>query len=402
MKPSVDEGATICKEWEAEAKALEDTSSLRHDHIVSVKAIFSKGQRNYFMFQWADGGDLRDLCQKDVWQELTAELVKDVIVQLVGLAHALLVLHNYRGADGTESYRHGDLKPENILSFSGNTRFGTWKIADMGTAKHHFVATGLRGPTSTVLATPTYEPPEAFTSPMAARSRLYDIWSMGCITLELIVWLLYGRETLRNFGLSLSGQAGSFGPARYWIYDRETRTATVNPAVLACIAHIKRDAECEKPTALGDLVRIVETKLLVISLPQNNSSHSEPLHKAGKAGPTSSDLTEHVAESEPFRATAKAFHQSLASILEKGIADSTYLFTGTGRDGLPAPSFNEVDLDHARLLDPGRLHGSIQGSSRSNVSAKPRKGTNDLSKAYNPSYSTNHSFRKVSQRQVLP
>jgi serine/threonine protein kinase len=80
------------------------------------------------------------------------------------------------------------MKPENILRFRDRTRVGILKIADMGLAKHHAVATYLRPRTSTRYGTVRYEPPEVMTHKLAeeGRSRLYDIWSMGCITLELI------------------------------------------------------------------------------------------------------------------------------------------------------------------------------------------------------------------------
>ena len=37
------------------------------------------------------------------------------------------------------------------------------------------------------------------------RSRLYDIWSMGCIVLEFTIWLLYGLKGLNKFNESING-----------------------------------------------------------------------------------------------------------------------------------------------------------------------------------------------------
>ena len=160
--------------WEAEAKALDEISGLNHDNIISRVAAFTKGRNRYFMFEWADEGNLRDFWQKLPLPSLNAELVKEVLAQLHGLASALHVLHNY---NGNGSYRHGDLKPENILRFSNKTALGKLKIADMGLARHHRLATGLRPHrTDTRYGTARYEPPEALTAlPNEARSRLYDI-----------------------------------------------------------------------------------------------------------------------------------------------------------------------------------------------------------------------------------
>ncbi|KAG8157978.1 hypothetical protein KVR01_012250 [Diaporthe batatas] len=132
-----DKAKKVFKAWEAEAQALEDTSRLKHKHIVTVKSIFTKGPRHYFMFQWADGGSLRDLYKGDLWPNVTARLVEEVTGQLGGLFSALSALHTYQ-KDGSSaqpgllavpgqnqgSYRHGDLKPENILIFKDATKVG--------------------------------------------------------------------------------------------------------------------------------------------------------------------------------------------------------------------------------------------------------------------------------------
>ncbi|KAK7709694.1 hypothetical protein SLS57_008599 [Botryosphaeria dothidea] len=105
---------------------------------------------------------------------------------------------------GTGNWRHGDLKPDNILRFVDSTTaersLGTLKIADLGLAKLHDVDTNLRAePTSQRCGTLKYEPPEALYPHRSPRSRRYDIWSMGCIILESIIWLLYGYDGLEVF-----------------------------------------------------------------------------------------------------------------------------------------------------------------------------------------------------------
>ncbi|ROW13657.1 hypothetical protein VPNG_04583 [Cytospora leucostoma] len=245
----------IYKEWEAESRALEDTSGLGHPHVVQVRAIISKARRHYFMFQWADGGSLREFYEKQPAPKLDANLVRDTVQQLVGLASALRALHNYKDEG---SYRHGDLKPENILIFKDTTTSGTWKIADMGLAKRHVAATEVRGPTSTRYGTPSYEPPEVVTMPSVARSRLYDIWSMGCITLELIIWLLYGDNALVAFNNSMKTSSKHANP--YWVFNDGDQVAKIHPNVAACISYIKEEPECQGSTAIGDLLELVETK----------------------------------------------------------------------------------------------------------------------------------------------
>jgi serine/threonine protein kinase len=114
----------------------------------------------------------------------------------------------YEDAAHKESIRHGDLKLENILNFSeGDSSLGTLKIADMGLAKRHVVATQERDVlTSTRYGTVRYEAPETAIN-IHSQSRLYDIWSMGCITLEFVIWNLYGNIELVNFYAQMEGDA---------------------------------------------------------------------------------------------------------------------------------------------------------------------------------------------------
>ncbi|KUI69597.1 Serine/threonine-protein kinase DCLK3 [Cytospora mali] len=252
--------------WEREATALQETADLKHPHLIECKAIIDwKGTGKYFMFQWADGGNLRDFYNSEQRPELNASFVKQIVIQLVGLADALNKMHNYKRHNrDAGSYRHGDVKPENILIFKNRTKTGFWRIADMGLAKHHFDATGLRGPTATRNGTPLYEPPEVILKSDQARSRQYDIWSMGCVILELIVWLLYGTEELEKFNNCLHDSFRNKSP--YWaVKANDAKDAQVHPHVQTCMKNIKKHPECTGSTAIGDLLEIMTTMLTGIS-----------------------------------------------------------------------------------------------------------------------------------------
>ncbi|KAF2182446.1 kinase-like protein [Zopfia rhizophila CBS 207.26] len=169
--------------WEQEANALDAIIDLKHSHLISRIAAFRRGEKMFFMFQWADGGSLRDFWQKHPKPNLDGDLIRDILVQLRGLASALSALHNYNARDereSLESYRHGDLKPENILR---------------------------RPRTSTRYDTVRYEAPEAVIGLRQARPRRYDVWSMGCIIMEMIIWLLYGYDALIKFNAELKGDS---------------------------------------------------------------------------------------------------------------------------------------------------------------------------------------------------
>ncbi|KAF2265195.1 HET-domain-containing protein [Lojkania enalia] len=125
----------------------------------------------------------------------------------------------------------------------------------MGLAKRHVVATQERpNLTTTRYGTILYEAPEAVTA-VRGLSRLYDIWSMGCITLEFIIWILYGNDELNNFYDQMKGGNDQFH-----------RTVT------DWMDHIQKDPECSQDSAIRDLLYIVRTKLLVVPLPPRRQS----------------------------------------------------------------------------------------------------------------------------------
>ena len=97
-----------------------------------------------------------------------------------------------------ESGWHHDLKPENILLYkTRGSRRGTFQISDFGSSKIHTYRSGsinTRSPNGTL----TYEPPEAKSE--GATSRPYDVWSLGCVFLELLIWAILGPDSVEKFG----------------------------------------------------------------------------------------------------------------------------------------------------------------------------------------------------------
>jgi serine/threonine protein kinase len=271
--------------WEKEVAALWKMRSLGEEHIVNfITAFRLLGQdEHYLMLEWADGGNLRNLWERFP-RILTPELVKDVFEQLLGLSRALDKVHNPDNEASDNHFRHGDLKPENILWFkdeSGSTKLGILKIGDWGLAKQHRDITQLRTvQTSTGFGTRRYEPPEESTvydnklivennrgMVFRKRSRLYDVWAMGCIWLEFLIWLMYGSEGLKRFNASFNSQKPD-NPSYYEVDERGV--AKVHHVALRWMEHMAQDPVCEVgQTALGCLLELVRDRLLVVKLPKN-------------------------------------------------------------------------------------------------------------------------------------
>lgn len=279
----------VARHWAQEVKALAKMNTLdHHDHIVRFITAFRRGDpeepEHYLIFEWADGGNLDDLWESTPKPQLTTSLVKAVIERLLGLAQALCAAH-FLTDDGVysgASYRHGDLKPANILRFLDGSAIGRLKIGDWGEAKNKQEVTAMRhSKTTSQYGTRRYEPPEVVTGVRAMlqgqeenrRSRLCDIWAMGCITLEFIVWLLYGVEGLHKLKQELKGELND-DPPFYQVSDKGLiKVARVHDVATHWMNYMARDPACEVgTTALGDLLEVVQTCLLVVKLPRKGGT----------------------------------------------------------------------------------------------------------------------------------
>lgn len=267
------------------------------------------GRGKYFMYKWPDGGNLRDFYASDPRPRLEAGFVCAIIQQLAGLVDALRMLH-YLGAKGGSSYRHRNLEPEDVWRYEDGSRVGVMKLRDIGWGSHF-----LQG--DSTLSRISYGPPDETLDPDSAWSRrYYDTWSIGCIIMEFIIWLLYGTDELESFIHGIEETSSSRSP--YWVVEEDgtRRWAQVHPSVRACMDHIAKDPECSgtHETAIGDLLTIVRTRLLVVSVPSINVPRSQ-----GRAG-------------------SKELFNSIRGMLEKGKSNSEYWYTGVSRDGLPGPA----------------------------------------------------------------
>ena len=94
-------------------------------------------------------------------------------------------LRRMNNSGGSRACIHFDLKPDNILV----ERDGKWLITDFGQAA---LTEQRRGTTPRVgghFGTDAYAPPEIDDTSMDF-GRAYDIWSLGCITLEITAFVI--------------------------------------------------------------------------------------------------------------------------------------------------------------------------------------------------------------------
>ncbi|KAI4859645.1 kinase-like domain-containing protein [Hypoxylon rubiginosum] len=203
--------------FDQEANGLEQTRGIicTRSNIRMVKAIAAirttqsttTKSNFYFIFPWAEEGNLSDVWRNHHRLDLSEERITWFLKEITELSDAICALHNNNPDGNPEAPNnfgsHGDLKPENILCFLREGSEKMLYVADMGLVKFHSISTGARPePTGTSEDTDRYLPPEEKTSLPSQekkRSRSTDIWSLGCIFLEFVAWLLYGFEELSTW-----------------------------------------------------------------------------------------------------------------------------------------------------------------------------------------------------------
>lgn len=93
---------------------------------------------------------------------------------------------------------HGDIKPENILVFYDSPgEMPRWVISDFGLCEFHSRESRSQMQVRIAGHSPTYRAPEADID--TVRSTCYDVWCLGCVFLQNIIWILKGWEGVESF-----------------------------------------------------------------------------------------------------------------------------------------------------------------------------------------------------------
>ncbi|KAG9188484.1 hypothetical protein G6011_02407 [Alternaria panax] len=359
---------------QSELTALNLARQLQHPHIVPFVGGFRQASTSHLLFQWADGGNLRSYWSDEKNWSRDADLIRWTIEQIEGLIAALEKWHN-EPSHITSNGRHGDLKPENILRSLRPDR-GIFQIADLGLAKVHSLPTHARNkPSSTPGGTLRYRPPEidVLRDDQRIFSRSYDMWGMGCIILEWIIWLVYGIDGLRTF----YQQAFPDEFDAFWSRTAEGRPT--NPVAVYWMKHMQNtclaDGEQCYSIALRDLLLFVENRLLVPDSAEQDTTNTYRLPNGGDAIPKlditpASDL--RLGSKTPKRAKSRDSCKILQEILSAKKDIANYMYNpkvhmngpnGRGpstRSGLLTPFPKSSSRQEQKSRDPIRLNHQRQ------------------------------------------
>lgn len=275
-----------------EREMLSKLTSHGHRHLIKLLATWKWDGKYHMLFPCAKW-NLRQFWNSPAVPHQDPETWLWAISQMKGLASALDRIHfettfstNSRGnqqnlsktgavltvESAEKKYgRHGDLKPENILLFDGSNvpvsnLIGDLQIADFGLSRfHHFESRSKVDP-RTISGSQTYIPPELYLqSPV---SRAYDIWSLACVYLEFISWMLGGPNAIESFAdrrMEVDALNPQVTTDTFYteLVEGSSKVATVRQGVIDWIADLRQSPACS--TMIEELLDLVEDKMLKVA-----------------------------------------------------------------------------------------------------------------------------------------
>lgn len=254
-------------------REIDTLKKIRHfetNHIIKAIASFEKGENPVaysIIFPWAERGNLNHFWKFESQKIRTTDksfhaFLIDVLTQLAGVTEAVAEMHE-RGI------RHGDIKPDNILCFPDKSRSAIsvrLVVTDVGTSKEHLRSTTQqwehKDATTIQIWSARYAAPELneeldrdSQTALKVVPRMFDVWSLGCVFVEFLLWLLYGMKEMERF----QGERKTF-------HENSGDATVVSQAVHKWLNHARAQGHFPQDTALRKVVGLVVEKLLVVQV----------------------------------------------------------------------------------------------------------------------------------------
>ncbi|KAL8916950.1 MAG: hypothetical protein Q9208_008271 [Pyrenodesmia sp. 3 TL-2023] len=229
---------------------LEGRLNQPNQHLIKLYAYYTQKGKGFLMMPLLQG-NLGDLLREDAQTE-HFQSDERYLKEMLGLAEALRSIHTLQGGLG-ELYNvtmvHHDLKPANILLDNGK-----FVLADFGIGR---------------LLCPTVSPDqESYGNSswwLAPETRWNDPWrghagpksdvfSLGCIFLELLVHMRGGRDAVSDFRSRRSASSPTES-ARFWDYSQEEKQPMISAAVSSELKKIIQDVEHSKRARFAIVVQ---------------------------------------------------------------------------------------------------------------------------------------------------
>ncbi|KAI3324076.1 kinase-like domain-containing protein [Xylariaceae sp. AK1471] len=275
------------KMYQNEIQQLKSFNGTHSPHLVTLLTTFTHRGNRHFLFPWATC-DLSSYWEKQPQKQQSQNSARWLSKQFMGLAEALKFLH--RPPHIPHKYaRHGDLKPDNILWYQSyrDDPDGILVISDMGFTVVHRTYSRSNDHPSQVARTPDYRPPELDTKQVLV-SQKYDVWTLGCIFLEMLVWFLGGKNELEEFRYCRHTIDQRYSRFTHPFFTLTSRTGTtiidaeVQESVLQWMEKIRTHENRSQFT--DEIVNIIKEQMIVVDADQRGNMDilAEQFTKANK------------------------------------------------------------------------------------------------------------------------
>ena len=236
--------------FELELRNLSILKLLKHPNIIELLGSYTYRDKHNFIFPLARGGSLADLFKGARPPALQSD--DHIILALSGLCSAVRVTHDLFSEDGMPNRIgcHHDLKPQNVLVDDAE-----FLLADFGLSRFKEHEEG--SATSPRSVGGCYVAPECqdiSASNETQRTRVIgrasDIWSLGCIMMETLVYMKSGARGVGDFEVERSYRVGQF---TYHLFHHGPNDQ--EPAVATCLTRLENIASTNSERLLINLIR---------------------------------------------------------------------------------------------------------------------------------------------------
>jgi serine/threonine protein kinase len=277
-------------------KNLKKFKASTHDHMLESFAAWSHRDSFNILFALADC-NLRTFMNnygasntRSIQRYLSTHLplldktfVKWLLHQIYGLCDGIKHLHRLEPSapsprlevspHGKSAAFHHDIKPENILvALDPHSGYGTLKFGDFGSANVQTLRNSAIYKPTTVgekihTGTITYEAPDLYITGSATRKA--DIWSLGCVFLEIMVWCFIpnGLKTFSQERLEVHRDEPHISTDRFWTpmpgnLRENLKDAALNTAVTEKLDNLEQ-IYCLKKRAFERVLFYIRQMLIV-------------------------------------------------------------------------------------------------------------------------------------------
>jgi len=260
-----------------EYNMLKVLANYTDDHIVAPHTFWTHDNKCFILYPKAETS-LREFTENIKPPDLGRENVLWFLEQLRGLAEAIDHVHDLNPLPTRTNPKpketlmwgsHRDIKPENILVFQ--TSRPVFKIADFGAGEFNPVTeNGISKGYPDAPGTPTYWAPDLKKDKKVSRPA--DMWALGCVYLELLLWYFkfFTAESVEHFSTGraeFTGADPNFKTNLFWYKKRLRHPLTpvylLRPTVADSLRDLKKVSY--KMRAFERLVGVIRGLLTIDS-----------------------------------------------------------------------------------------------------------------------------------------